>query len=66
MDSLFQDREELVLPPSAEKKVRNGMTAVLPQLAPGEYRVYAQNGEFLALCRAQGGKLSTIKSFFEV
>ena len=42
------------------------MTAVLPDLAPGEYRAYAQSGEFLALCRAQGGKLSTIKSFFEV
>jgi hypothetical protein len=50
----------------AEKKVRNGMTVVLPNLAPGEYRVYSQNGIFLALCQAQGGRLSTIKSFFEV
>ena len=66
VDTLFQDRPELVLSPAVEKKVRNGMTAVLPDLAPGEYRAYAQNGEFLALCRAQGGKLTTIKSFFEV
>ena len=66
VDTLFQDRSELVLSPAVEKKVRNGMTAVLPDLAPGEYRAYAQSGEFLALCRAQGGKLSTIKSFFEV
>ncbi len=66
VDTLFQDRPELILSPAVEKKVRNGMTAVLPDLAPGEYRAYAQNGEFLALCRAQGGKLTTIKSFFEV
>ena len=66
VDSLFQDRKKLVVAPPAEKKIRNGMTAVLPELAPGEYRVYSQDGIFLALCRAQGGKLSTIKSFFEV
>ena len=66
VDTLFADRTELVLSPAAEKKIRNGMTAVLPSLTPGEYRVYAQDGEFLALCRAQGGKLTTIKSFFEV
>lgn len=66
VDSLFQDRKELVLSPPAEKKVRNGMTAVLPSLTSGVYRVYGQSGEFLALCQAQNGKLSTIKSFFEV
>lgn len=66
VDTLFQDREKLVLSPAAEKKIRNGMTAVLPSLMPGEYRTYARNGEFLALCRARDGKLSTIKSFFEV
>lgn len=66
VDTLFQDRPELVLSQTEEKKVRNGMTAVLPDLAPGEYRVYGRDGAFLALCRAQGGKLTTIKSFFEV
>jgi len=66
VDSLFQDRPELVLSPAAEKKVRNGMTAVMPSLAPGEYRVYGQSGEFLALCSAGSGKLTTIKSFFAV
>ncbi len=66
VDSLFQDRPELVLSPAEEKKVRNGMTAVIPALAPGEYRAYSRSGEFLALCRAGDGKLFTIKSFFEV
>ena len=66
MDSLFQDRAALTVSGAVEKKIRNGMTAVLPDLAPGEYRVYSQGEIFLALCRAQGGKLTTIKSFFEV
>lgn len=67
VDCLFAGRPVLVLKSmEAEKKIRNGMTVVLPGLAPGEYRVYAQNKVFLALCRAQGGRLSTIKSFFEV
>ena len=67
VDSLFAGRPVLVLKSAeTEKKIRNGMTAVLPELSPGEYRVYAPNREFLALCRAQGGKLTTIKSFFEV
>ncbi len=66
VDSLFQDRAALTVSGAVEKKIRNGMTAVLPDLAPGEYRVYSQGEIFLALCRAQGGKLTTIKSFFEV
>ena len=51
---------------SAEKKLRNGMTLVMPQLNPGQYRVYGAEGEFLALCAAEDGKLTTVKSFFEV
>ena len=66
VDTLFQDREGLTVSVAVEKKIRNGMTAVMPSLAPGEYRVYAQNGGFLALCQAKDGKLTTIKSFFEV
>ena len=49
-----------------EKKIRNGMTLIMPQLTPGEYRVYSSDGSFLALCSAAEGKLFTVKSFFEV
>ena len=66
VDSLFRDWARLMVSAGVEKKIRNGMTAVLPDLIPGEYRVYSQDEIFLALCRAQGGKLTTIKSFFEV
>ena len=66
VDSLFSDRERLSVPADVERQLRNGMTVIRPGLAPGEYRVYAQEGVFLALCRARGGKLTTIKSFFQV
>ncbi|USF26701.1 tRNA pseudouridine synthase B [Firmicutes bacterium ASF500] len=67
VDCLFAGRPVLVLKSAeAEKKIRNGMTAVLPELPSGEYRVYSQKEIFLALCQAKGGKLTTIKSFFEV
>ena len=38
-------------------------TANLPE---GTYRVYAKNGEFLALSHMVDGKLTTIKSFWSV
>jgi len=67
VDAYFSDRPELTLSVDLEKKVRNGMTVVTPQVPDGEYRVYGlESGEFLALCRAENGKLTTIKSFFEV
>ena len=66
VDAYFSDRPALTLPSALEKKVRNGMTVVMPEIIPGEYRVYGQVGDFLALGRAENGKLFTVKSFFEV
>ena len=66
VDAYFANRPVLSLPAALEKKVRNGMTLVMPEVSPGEYRVYGQNGAFLALGRAEDGKLFTVKSFFEV
>ena len=66
VDTLFAGRPSLLLRPQEERKVRNGMTLVWPDLPDGEYRVYGKNREFLALSRARGGKLTTVKSFFEV
>jgi len=66
VDAYFSARPPHYLPADLEKKVRNGMTVVVPFLSDGEYRVYGESGAFLALCRAECGKLSTIKSFFEV
>ena len=66
VDAYFSRYPALTVAGSAEKKLRNGMTLVMPQLAPGQYRVYGESGEFLALCEAADGKLTTVKSFFEV
>ena len=65
VDACFADRPALTLPAGAEKKVRNGVPVSLPRLADGEYRVYAPDGAFLALSRARGGTLTTVRSFFE-
>ena len=66
VDAYFAQYPSLTLPSELEKKVRNGMTVVMPDVPAGEYRTYGGDGEFLALCRASEGKLFTIKSFFEV
>ena len=66
VDAYFSPRPILLLEPQAEKKVRNGMTLALPGVPEGEYRVYSQAREFLALSRVSQGKLTTIKSFFQI
>lgn len=66
VDAYFSAHPAITVEGAAEKKLRNGMTLVMPQLVPGQYRVYGGDGAFLALCRAEGGKLLTVKSFFDV
>ncbi len=67
VDSLFADRPALSVGAAGEKKVRCGASVSLPPDVPGgEYRVYGQDGGFLALGRVKGGTLTAIKSFFEV
>lgn len=67
VDALFAGRPVVLLKDArAEKALRNGMDVKFDADFAGECRVYAESGEFLALCRAEGGALKTIKSFFEV
>ena len=67
VDTLFADRPTLTLSEKEERKVRNGVPIPAAGMLPsGEYRLYAQNGEFLALSRVQGTMLRTIKSLFKV
>lgn len=65
-DSLFAHLPEMTLHPKQEKLLRNGAVVAVSGLKNGEYRVYDAAGGFAALCRAEGGRLKTIKSFFEV
>ena len=66
VDTCFAGRPVVILKAELEKKVRNGMTVILPQDpgVSGECRVYGESGEFLALGRLMGRKLETVKSFF--
>ena len=65
VDSMFASHEKLSLNEKQARLVKNG-NAFTASCANGTYRVYAPDGEFLALCKAENGKVSTIKSFFEV
>ena len=65
VDSMFRNHPALTLSPKQEKRVRNG-GSFSTALENGTYRVYGQAGEFLALCKAEDGVMSTIKSFFDV
>ncbi len=64
-DSLFQEHPALSVGEKDEARVRNGSFFRLDE-PDGLYRLYGENGEFLALARVTGGTCRTIKSFFEV
>ena len=65
VDGCFADLPALTLTAPQAKCVRNGL-AFTCHGDEGEYRVYGPEGEFLALARIGDGKLSVVKSFFEV
>ena len=65
VDSMFQNHPAVTLTEKQEKCCRNGV-AFTCNLSEGTYRVYGQNGEFLALSHMVEGKLTTIKSFWAV
>ena len=64
VDSCFAHLPALTLTPAQSKCVRNGMAFTYPN--EGEWRVYDPDGEFLAVCRTEEGKMVTVKSFFNV
>ena len=65
VDSMFASHPKAVLNAFQERRCRNG-NAFPTDLPGGTYRAYGESGEFLALCKAEDGVMSTIKSFFEV
>ena len=64
VDSMFSNYPAVKLTPNQEKRCRNGNAFSVP-LAPGTYRAYSQNGEFLMLAKVEQGTMTTVKSFFE-
>ena len=65
VDTLFSKLPKAQLSVWQEKKCRNG-APFSAGLADGKWRLYGQNGEFLALAAAENSTVRTIKSFFEV
>ena len=65
VDSMFRNHPAVTLTAKQETRCRNG-NAFSIALADGTYRVYGQNGDFLALSQVKDSIMSTIKSFFEV
>ena len=65
VDSMFMEHPPVTLTEKQEKCCRNGV-AFTCNLSEGTYRVYAGNGEFLALAHMAEGKLTTIKSIWTV
>ena len=65
VDSLFAGLPALRVGAAGEKRVRCG-SALPTQTPEGDYRLYGESGEFLALVRVRDGEMKTVKSFFEV
>ena len=65
VDSMFRNHPAVTLTQKQETRCRNGNSFSVA-MDDGTYRVYGQNGDFLALSQVNDGVMSTIKSFFEV
>lgn len=65
VDTMFRNYPAVTMTANQETRCRNG-NAFSVSLAPGTYRAYSQDGEFLMLAKVDGGVMSTIKSFFQV
>lgn len=65
LDEIFSQYDKIAINAQAEKKCRCGAVFSM-DLPDGTYRLYSESGSFLALSRAEGGMVKTIKSFFEV
>ena len=66
VDSLFASFPAVTLTEAEERLCRNGNAFRRRELADGDWRVYGPKGDFLMLGRCASGRVSTLKSFFEV
>ena len=65
VDSLFSEHPAIELSAAQTAKLKCG-NILNVSAKNGTYRVYGENGDFLAIANISAGKLKTIKSFFEV
>lgn len=65
VDSMFAQLPMVKLTEKQALRCRNGNSFTV-RIAPGRYRAYGPDGEFLMLAEVKDGVMSTVKSFFEV
>ena len=65
VDSLFSEHPAIELSAAQTAKLKCG-NILNVSAKNGTYRVYGENGDFLAIANVSAGKLKTINSFFEV
>lgn len=66
VDSLFRQYDAYrIADAETERRCRCG-NPLRAQVADGTYRVYGQDGSFLALSRAENGVLTSIRNFFSI
>jgi len=65
VEAVFTGLPDAVLTAAQEKAVRCGRAYTCP-LPEGQYRLFGEDGAFLALGEVRGGRMCGLKSFFEV
>ena len=65
VDSCFAQLPALTVDGRARDRIRNGASFSW-DAAPGQWRVYGPDGEFLMVGELREGRMDTVKSFFEV
>ena len=66
VESLFADLPAVSIHENQLKAVYNGAAVRMKDLPDGDYRVFAPDGTFLMVGKAEQGQIKTVKSFFEV
>lgn len=64
LDAYFRAEPALTLSAEQERRCRCGNPLRMDGIANGLYRLYGVGGAFLALSRAEGGVLTSLKNFF--
>ena len=66
VDSLFSALPALTATPAQHERITQGCPYTARNVDDGDYRVYSPDGGFLMLGRVVDGKMTTVKSFFDV
>lgn len=66
VDTVFRELPQITATPEQEYAVRCGQPVSFKAPGFGRYRIYAQDGNFIALAESSSNGIKILKSFFEV